>query len=124
MLLCCVASAAGLPTRDLARKSLAGIPRRAGISETATEELLSPEPLELLPWEPAENPGNRRAICLLEPLIPTPWGLREALNGGLGASIKRTPGVIENGSFQGIWGLAHGGVFSATEYGHLIPGGY
>ena len=60
MLLCCVASAAGLPawrpTRGLARKSLAGIPRRAGISETATEELLSPEPLELLPWEPGGEP--------------------------------------------------------------------
>ena len=60
MLLCCVASAAGLPawwpTRGLARKSLAGIPRRAGISETGTEEWLSPEPLELLPWEPGGEP--------------------------------------------------------------------
>ena len=78
MLLCCVASAAGLPawrpTRRLARKSPAGIPRRAGTLETGREELLSPEPLELLPWERrAENPGNRRAICLLEPLIPTSW---------------------------------------------------
>ena len=49
MLLCCVASAAGLPgwwpTRGLARKSIAGIPRRAGTSETGMEELLSPEPL-------------------------------------------------------------------------------
>ena len=59
MLLCCVASAAGLPgwrpTRGLARKSLTGIPRRAGTSETGTEELLSPEPLALLPWEPARR---------------------------------------------------------------------
>ena len=56
MLLCCVASAAGLPawrpTRRLAQKSPAGIPRRAGTLETGTEEWLPPEPLELLPWEP------------------------------------------------------------------------
>ena len=60
MLLCCVASAAGLPawrpTRGLARKSFTGIPRRAGTSETGTEELLSSEPLELLPWEPGGEP--------------------------------------------------------------------
>ena len=42
-------------------------------------------------------------ICLLEPLDTDPLvGLREALNGGLGASIKRTPGLIENRPFQGI----------------------
>ena len=47
---------------------------RAGTLGTGMEELLSTEPLALLPWErPAENPGNRRAICLLEPLIPTSW---------------------------------------------------
>ena len=41
---------AGLPaSRRLARKSPAGIPRRAGTLGTGTEELLSPEPLELLP---------------------------------------------------------------------------
>ena len=40
----------------LARKSLAGIPRRAGTLETGTEELLSPEPLALLPWEPGGEP--------------------------------------------------------------------
>ena len=60
MPLCCVASAAGLlswrPTRGLARKSLTGIPRRAGTLETGTEEWLSPEPLELLPWEPGGEP--------------------------------------------------------------------
>ena len=65
MLLCCVASAAGLlswrPTRGLARKSLAGIPRREGTSETGTEELLSPEPLaqnslHCCPGSRSENP--------------------------------------------------------------------
>ena len=30
-------------------------------------------PLNCCPERPAENPGNRRAICLLEPLIPTSW---------------------------------------------------
>ena len=40
------------PTRGLARKSIAGIPRRAGTLETGTEEWLPPEPLEPLPWEP------------------------------------------------------------------------
>ena len=60
MLLCCVASAAGLlswrPTRRLARKSPAGIPRRAGTLGTGMEELLSTEPLALLPWEPGGEP--------------------------------------------------------------------
>ena len=30
-------------------------------------------PLNCCPERPAENPGNRRAICLLEPLIPISW---------------------------------------------------
>ena len=68
--------------------------------------------------------GNRRAIFLLEPLIPGPWALPKALNGGLGASIKRPPGLVENGPFQGLWGVGPWrGCFSATEYVPLIPWG-
>ena len=92
--------------------------------------MLPPEPLELLPWELRGEPcnpkirGNRRAIFLLEPLITGPWGLPEALNGGLEASIKRPPGLVENGPFQGFWGVGPwGGVFSATKYVPLIPWG-
>ena len=44
------------PTRRLARKSLAGIPRRVETSETGTEEWLPPELLALLTWEPRGEP--------------------------------------------------------------------
>ena len=92
--------------------------------------MLPPELLALLPWERLGEPrnpkirGNRRAIFLLEPLIPGPGGLPEALNGGLGVSIKRPPGLVENGPFQGLWGVGPwGGCFSAMEYVPLIPWG-
>ena len=69
------------PTRRLARKSLAGIPKTGG----DTGEPLARNSLHCCPGSGSENPvipepknpkirENRRAICLLEPLIPTPWG--------------------------------------------------
>ena len=75
----------------------------AGTLGTGTEELLSPEPLELLPWEPGGEPWKPSCDMPAGTLdTDPPGGFREALNGGLGASIKRTPGLVENGSFQGI----------------------
>ena len=67
------------------------------------EELLSTEPLALLPWEPGGEPWKSSCDMPAGTFDTDLLGVfREALNGGLGASIKRTPGVIENGSFQGI----------------------
>ena len=112
-----------LPPELLARNSLPGTP--------------CPEPLALLPWERLGEPRNPRTQESQNPGktlcdIPAgtadnrgPWGLPEALNGGLEASIKRTPGLVEKGQFQGFWGVGPWrGCFSATEYGHLIPWGY
>ena len=54
-----------------------------------------------------------------------PGGLPEALNRGLEASIKRPPGLVGNGPFQGFWGVGPWrGCFSATKYVPLIPWGY
>ena len=98
------------PTWRLARKSPAGIPRRAGTLGTGMEELLSTEPLALLPWEPGGEPWKSScdmpAGTFDTDLLEVLW---ETLNGGLGASIKRTPGVIEMGHFRAFRGLAHGG---------------
>ena len=41
--------------------------------EPARRSCFRRNPLNCCPGSPAENPGNRRAICLLEPLIPTSW---------------------------------------------------
>ena len=115
------------PTRGLARKSLAGIPRgghRKPARRNASAGTPCPELLALLPWERLGEPCNPRTqesqnpgkpscdIPAGTPDTPGPWGLPEALNGGLGASIKRTPGLVENGPFQGLWGVGPwGGVF-------------
>ena len=87
-----------------------------------------PEFLALLPWEGLGEPRNPRTQESQNPGIPKsgetqnqgkpscdipagtpdtrgPRGLPEALNGGLGASIKRPPGLVENGPFQGLWGV-------------------
>ena len=77
--------------------------------------MLPPEPLELLPWEPCGEPW--KPSCDIPAGIPDnrgPWGLPEDLNRGLEASIKRPPGLVENGPSQGFWGVGPwgGGVFS------------
>ena len=85
--------------------------RHGGVASAGTP---CPELLALLPWERRGEPCNRRTQESQNPGKPScdipagtpdnrgPWGLREALNGGLGASIKRPPGLVENGPFQGI----------------------
>ena len=51
----------------------------------------------------AENPGNRRAIRLLEPLITDPLGVFGKPGMGVLEPVsKGLRGLIENGSFQGI----------------------
>ena len=61
------------PTRRLARRAPLGFQDRHGHWKPARRSGFRRNPLNCCPGSPAENPGNRRAICLLEPLIPTPW---------------------------------------------------
>ena len=83
-----------------------------------------PELLALLPWERLGEPRNPRTQQSQYPGKPScdipagtpdnrgPWGLPEALNRGLEASIKRPPGLVENRPFQGFWGVGPwGGCF-------------
>ena len=93
-------------------------------------ELLAQNPLHSCPGSGSQNPGipeprnpkiqesqnSGKWSCDISAGTPDnrgPRGLPEALNGGLGGSIKRPPGLVENGPFQGLWGVGPlGGVFS------------
>ena len=62
----------GQPGDSHGRASL-GFQDGRGHWEPARRSCFRRNPLNCCPERPAENPGNRRAICLLEPLIPTSW---------------------------------------------------
>ena len=47
--------------------------KTGGHRKPARRSCFRRNPLNCCPGSPAENPGNRRAIRLLEPLIPTSW---------------------------------------------------
>ena len=113
------------PTRGLARKSLTGIPRRAGTSETGTEEWLPPEPLELLPWEPGGEPWKPSCDMPAGTLDTDPWGSSGSPEWGSWSQYQKDSGGDRKWVISGhLGGWPMGGCFSATEYGHLIPWGY
>ena len=60
----------------------------------------------------AENPGNRRAICLLEPLIPTPWGSSGSPEWGSWSQYQKDSGADRQSVISGhLGGWPMEGVF-------------
>ena len=60
----------------------------------------------------AENPGNRRAICLLEPLIPTPWGSSGSPEWGSWSQYQKDSGADRKWAISGhLGGWPMEGVF-------------
>ena len=80
-----------------------------------------PELLALLPWEPRREPcnpkirGNRRAIFLLEPLIPRSLGSSGSPESGSWGQYQKASGAGRKRVISGLlggWPLGGGVVFS------------
>ena len=128
MLLCCVASAAGLPawrpTRGLARKSIAGNPRRAGMLEIGTEELLPPEPLELLPWEPRRERWKPSCDTPAGTLDTDPLGSSGSPEWGSWSQYQKDSGADRKWVISGhLGGWPMEGVFFSYGVCHFDSGG-
>ena len=72
----------------------------------------------------AENPGNRRAICLLEPLIPTPWGSSGSPEWGSWSQYQKDSGGDRKSAISGhLGGWPMEGVFFSYGVCHFDSGG-
>ena len=85
--------------------------------ETGTEECFRRNPLNCCLGSSAEHPGNRRAIRLLEPLIPpTPWGFSGSPEWGSWSQYQKDSGGDRKSAISGhLGGWPMEGVFFSYE---------
>ena len=86
--------------------------KTGGHRKPARRSCFRRNPLNCCPGSPAENPGNRRAIRLLEPLIPTSWRSSVSPEWGSWSQYQKDSGAGRKSAISGhLGGWPMEGVF-------------
>ena len=86
--------------------------KTGGHRKPARRSCFRRNPLNCCPGSPAENPGNRRAIRLLEPLIPTSWRSSGSPEWGSWSQYQKDSGAGRKQAISGhLGGWPMEGVF-------------